>query len=131
MKRTYIVVDIEGTILEKIGGEPNKAVIDLMKLYKKAGYFIIIATGQEPSQKSLILKEFKKYGVPYDVILMKPEDDDRKTRDWKEFAIQKYLKDCNQKLSDISVVLENHGKSCKMWDRIGVQALLVHGFEDV
>jgi histidinol phosphatase-like enzyme len=125
-----VVFDIMGTLLEKIDGECNKPIVQLNKMYAKNGYRIIIATGQHEADKAAILKSFKKHGVKFDTMLMKPADDDRKTREWKEEAILKYLKDSNQKLTDIECVFENHEKTGKMWKKLGVQALIAYGFED-
>jgi hydroxymethylpyrimidine pyrophosphatase-like HAD family hydrolase len=125
-----VVFDIEGTLLEKVGGACNKSIANINKMYAQNGYRIIIATGQPPSSKAAILKDFKKHGIKFDTMLMKPEDDDRKTREWKEEAIKKYLQDSNQKLTDIECVYENHEKTGKMWKKLGVQALIAYGFED-
>jgi hydroxymethylpyrimidine pyrophosphatase-like HAD family hydrolase len=124
-----IIFDIEGTLLLKVGGECNKSIVNINKMYAKNGYRIIIATGQPESSKVDILKDFRKHGIKYDTMLMKPEDDDRKTREWKEEAIKKYLEDSNQKLTDIECVYENHWKTGRMWEKLGVQALIAYGFE--
>jgi len=125
-----IVFDIEGTLLITVGGEANHSIVQLNKMYAKNGYRIVIATGQDPAHKDLILKEFKKYGIKYDTMIMKPVSDTRKTRKWKEEAIKQYLKDSNQKLTDIECVFENHARTGKMWKKLGVQALIAYGFEE-
>jgi FMN phosphatase YigB (HAD superfamily) len=124
-----VVFDIGNTL--ELGGKPFEPTVVLTRLYDKAGYRVLIATGHPEAHRKLVTEMLKEFKVKYQELLMKPDaDKDEKTYIWKEEAILKYLKDSNQELEDIECVYENHKKTCKMWVKLGVPALLVYGHDD-
>jgi hypothetical protein len=123
-----VVFDIEGTLI--CDGTPNLPVINICKLYEKAGYTIIIATGQPESGRKEIEADLYAAGVKYHVLLMKPDADTRRSREWKPGAIETYLRLNKAGLGDVELVFENHKKSCKVWEKLAVPSLLVYGEEN-
>jgi uncharacterized HAD superfamily protein len=83
------VVDIDGTLA--VNGEPNKPLVDILRLMSRAGYLIIIATGRSDDNREWTEKWLKTEKIPYTELLMMPAGTEEKTRNWKEGAIKKYL----------------------------------------
>ena len=124
-----ITIDIDGTLC--INGEPNKPLVNIMRMYKKSQYIIIIATGRNNENREWTVKWLKKNKIPYDELLMKPDDrQDERTRDWKEEAIKEYLESRKLEPSNIEVGFENHWKTGKMWAGLGVPTFIVYGEDD-
>lgn len=86
------LVDIDGTIAHMNIGHgarspydhdrvdedhPIEAIIDLVKVLHDAGYKIILVTGRDEVSRQLTELWLDYYGVPYDTLLMRGNDDQR------------------------------------------------------
>lgn len=120
-----IVCDIDGTLC--INGQANYSLVCLLEQYEANDYKIIIATGRLESDRDLTVSWLADNKIPYDDLIMKPVGKaDLETVDWKEGAIQDYLKTKKLKVIDIECVFENRKKSARMWNQLGVACFLVY-----
>ena len=138
-----IIVDMDATLCFNTNGRPfwgtdaderviddvpNTPVVELVKHYKEAPYGtnpykyernIIIVTGRSESARIGTEMWLKKYGVPYDKILMRPNGDMTKGDELKQILYDNEIKDKYY----VDFVLEDSTKVVKMYRRLGLTVL--------
>ena len=138
-----IIVDMDATLCFNTNGRPfwgtdaderviddvpNTPVVELVKHYKEAPYGtnpykyernIIIVTGRSESARVGTEMWLKKYGVPYDEILMRPNRDMTKGDELKQILYDNEIKDKYY----VDFVLEDSTKVVKMYRRLGLTVL--------
>ena len=138
-----IIVDMDATLCFNTNGRPfwgtdaderviddvpNTPVVELVKHYKEAPYGsnpykyernIIIVTGRSESARVGTEMWLKKYGVPYDEILMRPIGDLTKGDELKQILYDNEIKDKYY----VDFVLEDSTKVVKMYRRLGLTVL--------
>ena len=138
-----IIVDMDATLCFNTNGRPfwgtdaderviddvpNTPVVELVKHYKEAPYGsnpykyernIIIVTGRSESARIGTEMWLKKYGVPYDEILMRPNGDMTKGDELKQILYDNEIKDKYY----VDFVLEDSTKVVKMYRRLGLTVL--------
>lgn len=138
-----IIVDMDATLCFNTNGRPfwgtdaderviddipNTPVVELVKHYKEAPYGsnpykyernIIIVTGRSESARIGTEMWLKKYGVPYDKLLMRPNGDMTKGDELKQILYDNEIKDKYY----VDFVLEDSTKVVKMYRRLGLTVL--------
>ena len=84
-----ILCDLDGTLALLNGRNPfdasscdadllNEPVANVLRNYKQLGYAIILLSGREDKYKVPTLQFLEQYGIVYDMLLMRKENDGRK-----------------------------------------------------
>ena len=123
--RPFWGIDADERVIDDV---PNTPVVELVKHYKEAPYGsnpykyernIIIVTGRSESSRIGTEMWLKKYGVPYDEILMRPNGDMTKGDELKQILYDNEIKDKYY----VDFVLEDSTKVVKMYRRLGLTVL--------
>lgn len=103
---------------------PNLPVITAAKLFKKAGFRIVIFSGRSKSTKDATREWLNKFNVPFDVLKMRPTSNEfkfMKDDDLKE----KWLNDLFPDKDEIFAVFDDRAKVVEMWRRNGLTCFQV------
>ena len=138
-----IIVDMDATLCFNTNGRPfwgtdaderviddvpNTPVVELVKHYKEAPYGsnpytyernVIIVTGRSESARVGTEMWLKKYGVPYDKILMRADGNMTKGDELKRILYENEIKDKYY----VDFVLEDSTKVVKMYRDLGLTVL--------
>lgn len=138
-----IIVDMDATLCFNTNGRPfwgteaderviddipNTPVIELVKHYKEAPYGsnpytyehnVIIITGRSESARVGTEMWLKKYKVPYDKLLMRPNGDITKGDELKQILYENEIKDKYY----VDFVLDDSSKVVKMYRNLGLTVL--------
>lgn len=138
-----IIVDMDATLCFNTNGRPfwgtdaderviddvpNTPVVELVKHYKEAPYGsnpytygrnVIIVTGRSESARVGTEMWLKKYGVPYDKILMRTDGDMTKGDELKRILYENEIRDKYY----VDFVLEDSTKVVKMYRDLGLTVL--------
>lgn len=139
-----IIVDMDATLCFNTNGRPfwgtdaderviddipNTPVVELVKHYKEAPYGsnpyiyerknVIIVTGRSESARVGTEMWLKKYGVPYDKILMRPNGSTIPGECLKEQLYNLFIKDKYY----VDFVFEDSTKVVKMYRNLGLTVL--------
>jgi phosphoglycolate phosphatase-like HAD superfamily hydrolase len=139
-----IIVDLDGTIcnikqrlhhIETAGlkknwdafnedipfDEPHNHVIDLVNIYKKAGYKILLVTGRFEKYSHYTTAWLAAHGVGWDMLCMRTDGDYRSDYVVKEEKWMKIIKDNY----DVQFVLDDRDTVVDMWRRNGLKCFQV------
>jgi hypothetical protein len=141
-EQPWLVCDIDGTLSDfahrlhfiKEGEKPNwrkfngactydtviPATLSLLNWAKSAGVKIILSTGRSQRYETQTLWWLKTQNVPYDLLLMRPDDDNRSSAEIKKNHYQ-----VNMTKKNIIMVLEDRDKEVEMWRELGLTCLQV------
>jgi FMN phosphatase YigB (HAD superfamily) len=97
----------------------NQWCYDLIQLYRKADYNIIILTGRHERSRNVTKDVLNKYNVSYEHLFCAKDDDDRADETIKH---EIYVREI-QPLYDVAFVVEDRKRVVKMWREIGVTCL--------
>ena len=103
---------------------PNLPVITAAKLFKKAGFSIVIFSGRSKATKDATKDWLNKFKVPFDVLKMRPTSNEfkfMKDDDLKE----KWLNDLFPDKDEIFAVFDDRTKVVEMWRRNGLTCFQV------
>jgi hypothetical protein len=123
--RPFWGTDADERVIDDI---PNTPVVELVKHYKEAPYGsnpytyernVIIVTGRSESARVGTEMWLKKYGVPYDKILMRPNGDMTKGDKLKQILYENEVKDEYY----VDFVIEDSTKVVKMYRDLGLTVL--------
>jgi len=95
-----VIYDIDGTLalmgkrspydFDKVDrDDPNHVVIDTLKMYREAGYKIILLTGRDASARELTEYWLQVYGIEYDELYTRPNDSKGNPVQGKDTKIKK------------------------------------------
>lgn len=90
---------------------PNKPVVNLVKNYKKLGYKILFLSGRNIKYKEQTKSWLNKFNIPYDVLWMREENDNRKDAIVKEELFTKNIEDKFY----IEFVLDDRDQVVDLW----------------
>ena len=138
-----IIVDMDATLCFNTNGRefygpgadekmiddiPNVPIVELVKHYKEAPYGsnpynydknIIILTGRSESARTSTEIWLKKYKIPYDKLLMRPDGNYIKGDEFKKSLYEQEIKDKYY----VDFVLEDSQKVVKMYRNLGLTVL--------
>lgn len=144
MKRHSIIVDIDGTLancdhrLHHIKGEtkdwdafhrevykdkPIWPAIHLVYALHRAGWFIILMTGRKERCRSATANWLSRNRVPYDMLLMREENDHRQDVEVKRELLHMLKKISLSDVYSPSMVIEDRKRVIDMWREEGLVAL--------
>lgn len=120
-----VICDLDGT-LALIGNrspydasncdkvdEINVAVEEVLVALYKQGYEIILLSGREEKYREVTERFLKKYDVPYTILLMRQNNDNRKDSIIKKEIYEKYI----QSNYNVFLVLDDRDQVVEMWRR--------------
>lgn len=130
-----IVVDMDGTLAHMVSRGPfewhrvgedtlDEVVFELVKFYKSTGHTVLVTSARDGVCLEQTREWLERHGVPYDKLIMKPENDSRKDVIVK---MELYVKYIHQKY-DVKVAIDDRSQVCKLWRALGLKCLQVnHG----
>jgi hypothetical protein len=101
--------------------EPNVPVIEMAKVLKAQGHSVVIFSGRDSISKTETIAWLNQFGVPFDVLKMRPEGsftpDDVLKQDWLDqlFPVK----------SDVLCIFDDRDKVVKMWRSNGIACFQV------
>ena len=106
--------------------KPNWSVIHMAKILKDAGHQIVIFSGRSKATKDTTKEWLNKFGVPFDVLKMRPTGhpfkwmpDDKLKKHWLDLLFE------GEKKDDILCVFDYREKVVKMWRENGLDCFQV------
>ena len=104
--------------------DPNPPIIQCAQMFKHRGFNIVIFSGRSNATKDATKDWLNKFGVPFDVLKMRPTSNDFKfMRD--DDLKQMWLDDLFPNKADIFCVFDDRQKVVDMWRRNGITCLQV------
>jgi len=113
--------------------EPNEPVIKLAQMLKSDGYNIVIFSGRNDRSWDATKEWLKKYNVPYDMLVMRPDkfksksfpvaDGNPATLDMRympDDILKKHMLDAFVDINDVFLVVDDRDKVVKMWRSLGL-----------
>ena len=106
---------------------PHQAVIDMAKVLKDSGHMIVIFSGRSKATKDATKNWLDKFGVPFDVLKMRPTGkgfkfmaDDHLKKKWFNdlFPTQDHI-------DDVVCVFDDRQKVVDMWRDMGLTCMQV------
>jgi len=101
--------------------QPNVPVIEMAKTLKAQGHSVVIFSGRDAISRTETIAWLNKFGVPFDVLKMRPEGsftpDDVLKQDW--------LDQLFPDKSDILCIFDDRDKVVKMWRSNGIACFQV------
>lgn len=94
---------------------------------QRSGITIILLTGRPEAYRPHTERWLEKHNIPYDVLLMRPDED------WRPGAIVKeeiFRMEIDHSY-DITVAIDDNPRIAKMWWRIGVRCMYCGTAEDM
>jgi phosphoglycolate phosphatase-like HAD superfamily hydrolase len=132
--REAIIVDIDGTLADNklgkrgifdwhlvSGDQPHLDIIELVTLYKYAGYAILVVSGRDEICRGDTEDWLEIHDVPCDELFMRPLDDNRKDTVIKEEIYRAKIEGDYS----IRVVLDDRQQVVDMWRSLGLRVLQV------
>lgn len=128
-----IVVDIDGTMADmgnkrgpfewkKVGlDDPIPTVIETVRLYKQAGYKVIVMSGRDAICRPETEQWLKDNGVKYDHLFMRPEGDQRPDNLIKE----ELFFDNVEGNFNVRIVLDDRDQVVDQWRAMGLKVYQV------
>lgn len=128
-----IVVDVDGTLAEmadlrgpfdwkKVGvDKPIDTVIETVRLYKQAGYKVIVMSGRDAICRPETEAWLKQNGVQYDHLFMRPEGDQRPDNLIKEELFFQNV----EGNYNVRIVLDDRDQVCEQWRAMGLKVYQV------
>lgn len=118
-----IVSDIDGTITEEPHSDgPNKPVPQMIRLlwnYKRKGYAIVLLTARSEAKRQATLYWLRRYRVPFDLLLMKPNQDQEPPWLYKLHAFRAYI----EPYYDVHAALDD---KVNCWRLLGIRRPNLH-----
>jgi hypothetical protein len=102
----------------------NPAIVALVRALHAEGWFIIGLTGRPERYYTMSMAHLLKNRVPVNKMLMRPENDWRKSAEMKVDLVTQYILDVVP--VDSILVLDDRDDICSAFSAIGIQSLQVH-----
>ncbi len=130
---TVIIVDIDGTIAfnnghrdyfdytKVLNDEPIDEVIELIQICKEGGIGIVFVSGREESCREDTELWFRSYGIDYNALYMRENDDRRQDYIIKNEIYENHLKG----KYNIKFILDDRNQVVNMWRELGLRVLQV------
>lgn len=105
---------------------PIEAVIALVQSMHKDEWTVVGLTARPHKWRKTTVDWLVKHNVPYDVLIMRPDDDYEKTPELKVRLYQEFIGQCGPADDDVVVVLDDREDVAAAFHAIGVTALQVN-----
>lgn len=127
MKRTAIIVDMDGT-LALMGDRdpydphtvhldtPNAPVVSMVDLLANAGHHVIVMSGRTEEARKGTLWWLHLHDVQFNALHMRPTGDGRPDAEVKEELFRAHV----EPHFDVVAVLDDRLSVCRMWHSIGL-----------
>ena len=118
-----IVSDIDGTITaEPHSTGPNKPVPQMIRLlwnFKRKGYAIVLLTAREEKKRQMTLYWLRRYRVPFDMLLMRPNEDQEQPWLYKLHSFREFI----EPVYDVHAALDD---KVNCWRLLGIRRPNLH-----
>lgn len=103
---------------------PNQPVIEMAKMLKEQGHSIVIFSGRSKVTKVATMEWLNKFGVPFDVLKMRPDNSEFKFMPDDKLK-QHWLDQLFPDKSSILCIFDDRDKVVKMWRENGIACFQV------
>tara|TARA_B110000259_G_scaffold26588_1_gene27506 strand:+ start:1913 stop:2374 length:462 start_codon:yes stop_codon:yes gene_type:complete len=103
---------------------PNQPVIEMAKMLKEQGHSIVIFSGRSKVTKVATMEWLNKFGVPFDVLKMRPDNSEFKFMPDNKLK-QHWLDQLFPDKSSILCIFDDRDKVVKMWRENGIACFQV------
>ena len=103
---------------------PNQPVIEMAKMLKEQGHSIVIFSGRSKVTKVATMEWLNKFGVPFDVLKMRPDNNEFKFMPDNKLK-QHWLDQLFPDKSSILCIFDDRDKVVKMWRENGLTCMQV------
>lgn len=103
---------------------PNQPVIEMAKMLKEQGHSIVIFSGRSKVTKVATMEWLNKFGVPFDVLKMRPDNNEFKFMPDNKLK-QHWLDQLFPDKSSILCIFDDRDKVVKMWRENGIACFQV------
>ena len=104
--------------------QPNHSVIEMAKMLKEQGHSIVIFSGRSKVTKVATMEWLDKFGVPFDVLKMRPDNSEFKFMP-DDVLKQHWLDQLFPDKSSILCIFDDRDKVVKMWRENGLTCMQV------
>lgn len=104
--------------------QPNMPVIHMARTLKNAGHMVVIFSGRSKGTKDATVDWLNKFGVPFDVLKMRPTSRDFMFMPDDKLK-QMWLDDLFPNKDDILCVFDDRNKVVDMWRANGITCMQV------
>ena len=104
--------------------QPNTPVIEMAKMLKEQGHSIVIFSGRSKVTKVATMEWLDKFGVPFDVLKMRPDNSEFKFMP-DDVLKQHWLDQLFPDKSSILCIFDDRDKVVKMWRENGLTCMQV------
>jgi FMN phosphatase YigB (HAD superfamily) len=101
---------------------PIHSVMNILRLYKDAGYKIFIFTGRDEISRSMTISWLNQYDIKYDVLLMRPTNSHTPDTILKKTWL---LETFDNPQVEVEAVYDDRDSVVAMWRRMGLRTLQV------
>jgi len=101
--------------------EINEAIRSLMWAVNQYGYKIYIVTGRSKAVQAKTISWLRRYSVPYDKLVMRPEDNYQSDDDLKPFMLHSIL----DRSDEVQAIFDDRNSVVEMWRDNGYQCFHV------
>jgi hypothetical protein len=98
--------------------EPRQEIVELARLYYKQGYYIIVLSGRDGVCYRETEKWLVNYKVPFNDLLMRTENDNR-----KDYIIKYELFNGIRSKFAIKLIVDDRPQVINMWRSMGITVL--------
>lgn len=104
---------------------PIWEVIEVLGALRRAGYYIVLATGRSERGRDYTEQWLSDQGIEYDYLLMRPDGDHRPDTIVKKEVFDAFLQEEEIKPSDIKGIFEDRKRVVDMWRTAGYRVFQV------
>jgi hypothetical protein len=101
--------------------KPNHSVIEMAKLLKAQGHSVVIFSGRDSISRKETIDWLNQFGVPFDVLKMRPEGSHTPDDVLKKIWLDKLFPN----KEDVLCVFDDRDKVVKMWRENGISCFQV------
>jgi len=99
---------------------PIESTVNLARMYKDAGYRILIFTGRDGIAELVTRQWLKDHNVPFDRLVMRPQGNHRPGTEMKTKWLNEEFGNESWK-TDVKAVFEDRNRVVKMYRELGLQ----------
>ena len=103
---------------------PIESTVNLARMYKDAGYRILIFTGRDGIAELVTRQWLKDHNVPFDRLVMRPQGNHRPDTEMKTKWLNEEFGNESWK-TEVKAVFEDRDKVVKMYREMGIQCYQV------
>lgn len=104
---------------ECIGDKPKKPIVHMIRMYKNAGYTVVICSGRNDTVADKTQFWLRTNGIKYDMLLMRKHDDRQSDATLKAQMFQNVI----SRLYEVELVVDDRKKVVDVWRSFGLTCL--------